>query len=68
MKGGDFDEKDDDRIRVNGSDALCQWRICSRSNQNPIEGSDKNYLSNRNPGPDSHPRSAKEPEHGPDPN
>jgi hypothetical protein len=66
MKGGDMDEKDGDRIWINGSDGLYRKRIWSRPKQRAVKGSDKNHLSDRNPGPDSHPGPAKEPNPGSD--
>jgi len=66
MKGGDIHETTDDRIGINGNGVFYRQRICGGPKQGAIQGSDKNYLSDRNPGPDSHPRSAKKPDQGPD--
>ena len=52
--------KDDDRIGISGSDALCRCFICSGPNQEPFQGSDKG------PGPDSHPGPTEEPDQGSD--
>ena len=68
MKGGDTNEKDDDRIGLGGSNVRGWHFIGSGSNQKPFQGSDKKHLSDRNSGPESHSGPAKKSNKGPDPN